>query len=92
MQNQPPVINIQMVPAGVEYVLSLLNKQPREQSDPLFKEIEGQYLYQLQELQKAAQAAEAAKAAARAPTPAAANEAPSAPSEPAAEASVGGAE
>lgn len=89
MQNQPPILTIKMVPAGVELVLNALNQLPRAQVDGLFNEIAGQYGFQMQELQKAA---EAAQAAAPAPTPAAANEAPSAPSEPAAEASVGGAE
>lgn len=87
MQNQPPIINIKMVPAGVELVLAALNKLPREQSDPLFNEIAGQYGYQMQELQKAAQAAQAAAAT---PAPAAAAEAPVAPADAAAEAAVGG--
>lgn len=90
MQNQnPPIINIQMVPAGVELVLGALNKLPREVSDGLFNEIAGQYGYQMQELQKAAQAAQAAQAT---QAPAAAAEAPVAPADAAAEASVGGAE
>jgi hypothetical protein len=62
MQNQPPILNIKMVPAGVELVLAALNKLPRETSDPLFQEIAGQYGYQMQELQQAAQAAQAAQA------------------------------
>lgn len=87
MQNQPPVLTIKMVPAGVELVLAALNKLPREQSDPLFQEIAGQYGYQMQELQKAAQAAQAAQAP-QPPAPPA--DAPSAPAEAAAEAAVGG--
>lgn len=87
MQNQPPIINIKMVPAGVELVLAALNKLPRETSDGLFNEIAGQYGYQMQELQKAAQAAQAAQAP---QAPAAAAEAPVAPADAAAEASVGG--
>ncbi len=58
-QNQPPLITIKMVPAGVELVLQALNKLPREMSDGLFNEIAGQYGYQLQELQKAQQQAQA---------------------------------
>ena len=87
MQNQPPVLTIKMVPAGVELVLAALNKLPRETSDGLFNEIAGQYGYQMQELQKAAQAAQAAQAP-QPPAPPA--DAPSAPAEAAAEASVGG--
>jgi hypothetical protein len=48
--NRPIIVNIQMVPAGVELVLKALNKMPREESDALFNEIRGQYLYQLQML------------------------------------------
>lgn len=88
-QNQPPVLTIKMVPAGVELVLNALNQLPRAQVDGLFNEIAGQYGYQMQELQKAAQAAQAAQAT---QPPAEAAEAPSAPAEAAAEASVGGAE
>lgn len=87
MQNQPPVLTIKMVPAGVELVLAALNKLPRETSDALFNEIAGQYGYQMQELQKAAQAAQAAQAP-QPPAPPA--DAPSAPAEAAAEAAVGG--
>lgn len=50
--NKPPIINIQMVPAGVELVLAALNKLPREQSDPLYQEILGQYAYQMSQHQK----------------------------------------
>lgn len=59
-QQQPPIITIKMVPAGVELVLQALNKLPREMSDGLFNEIAGQYGYQLQELQKAQQAEQGA--------------------------------
>jgi len=55
LENQmtkPPIINIQMVPAGVELVLAALNKLPREQSDPLYQEILGQYVYQMSQHQK----------------------------------------
>lgn len=57
--NQPPILTIQMVPAGIELVLAGLNKLPREQSDALYNEIAGQYQFQLQEMVKAAQAKEA---------------------------------
>lgn len=84
MQNQPPIITIKMVPAGVELVLNALNQLPRAQVDPLFNEIAGQYQYQVQELQKAAQAAAA-------PTPSVDADKPAdAPAEAAAEAAVGG--
>lgn len=56
---QQPVLTIKMIPAGVEYVLALLNKQPREQSDPLFLEIFQQYREQMAAHQAAAAAAEA---------------------------------
>ena len=59
MQNQPPMLTIKMVPAGIELVLAALNKLPREQVEGLFNEIVGQYSYQMQELQKAAQEAAA---------------------------------
>jgi hypothetical protein len=45
--NKPPIINIKMVPAGVELVLAALNKMPREQSDGIYQEIESQYQFQL---------------------------------------------
>ena len=90
MQNQnPPIITIQMVPAGVELVLNALNQLPRGQVDGLFNEIAGQYGYQMQELQKAAQAAQAAQAP---QAPAAAAEAPVAPAGVVVEAVVGGAD
>lgn len=89
MQNQPPIIIIKMVPAGVELVLNALNQLPRAQVDGLFNEIAGQYGLQMQELHKAAQAAQAAQAPQAPAEPA---EAAVAPAEPAVEASVGGAE
>lgn len=57
--NKPPIVSIQMVPAGVELVLAGLNKLPREQSDALYNEIAGQFGFQIQELMKAEQAKEA---------------------------------
>ena len=64
-QQQPPVLTIKMVPAGVELVLAALNKLPREQSDGLFQEIAGQASFQLQELQKAHEAEQAQAAQAQ---------------------------
>lgn len=81
MQNQPPILTIKMVPAGVELVLAALNKLPRENVDALFQEIAGQAQYQLQELQKQAQDTQA---------PVTVAEVPSAPAEAAVEAAVGG--
>lgn len=43
----PPILNIQMVPAGVELVLQALGKLPYEQSAGLIAEIRGQAEYQL---------------------------------------------
>ena len=57
MNQQPPILNIKMVPAGVELVLQALNKLPREVSDGLFREIAGQYDYQIRELQSKAEQA-----------------------------------
>jgi hypothetical protein len=48
--NKPPILNIRMVPAGIELVLAGLNKLPREQSEPLYQEILGQYAHQMQEI------------------------------------------
>lgn len=71
MSNQkPPIIVIQMVPAGVEMVLAGLNKLPREHSDALFQEIQGQYQYQIQELLKKAEAESKALGAANKQAPA----------------------
>lgn len=52
-QTKPPVLTIQMVPAGVELVLAALAKLPHEQVANLFIEIRGQALFQMEELQKA---------------------------------------
>lgn len=76
MQNQSPVLTIQMVVPGVELVLQALSKMPYEQSAGLIAEIQAQANQQLQ----AAQAAAAPAPAADAETPADA----------AAEAAVGG--
>lgn len=45
--NRPPILNIKMVPAGVELVLRALNKLPREESDGLYEEILSQYMDQM---------------------------------------------
>lgn len=45
--NRPPIVSIQMVPAGVELVLTALAKLPYEQSAALIAEIRGQAEYQL---------------------------------------------
>lgn len=50
-QPQVPVLNIKMVPAGVELVLTALNQLPRAQSDALFVEIRTQAEQQLQQYQ-----------------------------------------
>jgi hypothetical protein len=59
-QVKPPVLTIQMVPAGVELVLTALSKLPHEQVADLFMEIRGQAMYQMDELQKAAKPDDAA--------------------------------
>lgn len=53
-----PIINLKMVPAGVEYVLSLLNEQPRKVSNELFNEIATQYAQQMAQLRAPAPAPE----------------------------------
>ena len=50
-----PILNIQMVPAGVELVLVALSKLPYEQSAGLITEIKGQAEQQLQQMQAEAQ-------------------------------------
>ena len=52
-QVKPPVLSIQMVPAGVELVLTALAKLPHEQVADLVMEIRGQAMFQMEELQKA---------------------------------------
>ena len=52
-ETKPPVLSIQMVPAGVELVLAALAKLPHEQVADLFMEIRGQAMFQMEELQKA---------------------------------------
>jgi len=50
MQQQPPILNIQMVPAGIELVIGALRKLPHEQVDPLVQEIWSQYKAQMNQL------------------------------------------
>ena len=45
--NQPPVLTIKMVPAGVELVLAALSRLPYDQVAGLIAEIRGQAEYQL---------------------------------------------
>ena len=52
--NKPPILSIQMVPAGVDTVLRGLSKLTIEEAGALYNEIRGQADYQLQQLQKAA--------------------------------------
>jgi len=51
--SQPPVLNIKMVPAGVDLVVEALSKLPYEQAAPLIEEIKGQAFYQIDQLAKA---------------------------------------
>lgn len=44
----PQILEIKMVPAGVELVLAALAKLPYEQSAPLIEEIRGQAQYQIE--------------------------------------------
>lgn len=59
----PTILNIQMVPAGVELVLKGLAKLPIEEAGPLFNEIKGQAEYQLQQLAQQQQQQPAGEAA-----------------------------
>lgn len=67
---QPPIITIKMVPAGVDMVLAGLNKLPREHSDGLYQEILAQFQFQIQEIVKKAEDESKALAAANKPAPA----------------------
>ena len=55
---QPPILNIKMVPAGVDLVIGALRKLPHEQVDDLVQEIWAQYKAQMNALAEAALAAE----------------------------------
>lgn len=54
---QPPILNIKMVPAGVDLVIGALRKLPHEQVDDLVQEIWAQYKTQMNALAEAALAA-----------------------------------
>lgn len=54
---QQPILNIKMVPAGIELVVGALRKLPHEQVHGLVTDIWAQYGQQMQQLQAAAQAA-----------------------------------
>ena len=54
--NQPVTVNIVVTPAGMDLIFAGLNKLPREASDPLFRELEAQFNYQLQQLRDSAAA------------------------------------
>lgn len=62
------IVALQVTPAGMDLILAGLNKLPREVSDPLFRELEGQFQTQLQQLrdQAGAKLAEESKAKAEA--------------------------
>lgn len=45
--NTPPILNIKMVPAGVELVLSALGQLPHDRVAGLIAEIRGQAEFQL---------------------------------------------
>lgn len=48
--NQPPVLTLQMTPAGVELTIAALRKLPHETVDPLVQELWQQYKAQMQAL------------------------------------------
>jgi len=50
---QPPILNIQMVPAGVDLVIKALRKLPMEEVEILIAEIRGQAQDQLRALAEA---------------------------------------
>jgi len=43
----PPILNIRMVPAGIELVIGALRKLPHEQVDELVQELWAQYKNQM---------------------------------------------
>lgn len=51
---QPPIMNIQMVPGGVDLVIAALRKLPHDQVDDLVQEIWAQYKAQMNALAQAA--------------------------------------
>lgn len=52
---QPTILNIQMVPAGLELVISALRRLPHDQVDALVRELHEQYQLELARHQIAAQ-------------------------------------
>jgi hypothetical protein len=46
--DKPKILTIDMVPAGVDLVLTALSKLPYEQAAPLIQEIQAQAMYQMQ--------------------------------------------
>lgn len=54
MNPQPPILNIQMVPGGVDLVVAALRKLPHDQVDDLVQEIWAQYKAQMNALAQAA--------------------------------------
>lgn len=52
---QPPILSIKMVPAGVDLVVSALSRLPYDQVAGLIAEIRGQAQYQLAEQTQAAE-------------------------------------
>lgn len=44
---KPPILNIKMVPGGVELVITALRKLPHDQVDPLVQELWAQYKDQM---------------------------------------------
>lgn len=51
---QQPILNIQMVPGGVDLVIAALRKLPHDQVDALVQEIWAQYKEQMNALAQAA--------------------------------------
>lgn len=47
---KPPILNIKMVPGGIELCIAALRKLPHEQVDPLVQELWAQYKEQMQAL------------------------------------------
>ena len=56
-QQQPPILKMEMTPAGVELTIAALRKLPHEQVDPLVQELWGQYKQQMQQLAEVLQTA-----------------------------------
>ena len=52
---QPTILNIQMVPAGLELVIAALRRLPHDQVDALVRELHEQYQLELARQQIAAQ-------------------------------------